>query len=130
MPLITPEELIILLDLPANTQPTDRAQLACDLVVDAVTRVAGAVLTVPYPAGVKGIALSAAGRLYDNPTSLRSATVGGTAQAYAGDVLAVLTGGERDELGRIFGTSPAAPVGSFPATMAWPDPIPSFCYPS
>jgi len=53
MPLITPAELIVLLDLPADTQPTDRAQLACDLVIDDINRVAGSTLVEPYAAGLK-----------------------------------------------------------------------------
>lgn len=114
MPLITPEQLIVYLDLPADTQPTDRAQMVCDLVIDAVTRIAGKTLTVPYPAGVFGIALAAAGRMYDNPTALRSATIDDFSQTYAGDVLAVLTKPERDELRRVYGTGGTRPLYEFP----------------
>jgi hypothetical protein len=114
MALITPDELIVFLDFPADTQPTDRAQLVCNLVIDAVTRVAGSTLTDPAPAGVKGIALVAAGRLYDNPTALRSESLDDVTQTYAGDVQAVLTVAEREELRRIYGTGGTAPLYSFP----------------
>lgn len=84
MPLITPVELIVMLDLPDNTQPVDRAQLVCDLVIDDITLIAGA-LTEPYPAGLKGTALMAAARLYDNPTQLWSETVDTTSATHPGD---------------------------------------------
>lgn len=112
--LITPEELIVFLDLPALTQPTDRAQLACTLVIDAVTELAGGTLTEPYPAGVKGVALAAAARAYDNPTGLRSSSVDDFAQTYAGDAVAVLTEAEETRLRRAFGTSGGKPLYSFP----------------
>lgn len=114
MALISPEELIIYLDLPADTQPTDRAQLVCDLVISAVTRVAGAALSVPYPDGVKGIALSAAARMYKNPLSLRSESINDVSATYAGDVPAVLTMDERNDLRGIFGSGGSKPQYSFP----------------
>lgn len=118
MALITPEELIVYLDLPADTQPTDRATLVVALVVDAVTDAAGvATLTEPYPAGVKSVAMSAAARLYHNPLSLRSETVGAVSSTYAGDVIAVLTAAERAQIGRVYATAAGArgPLYAFPA---------------
>jgi hypothetical protein len=110
--LVTPEELIVYLNLPDDTQPTDRAQLACTLVIDAVTQAAGAVLAEPYPAGLKGIALGAAGRLYDNPRSLRSQSVDDYAATYAGSVSGVLTADERAQVARAVGAG--GPKFSFP----------------
>lgn len=125
MPLITPQQLVVLLDLPGGTAPTDRAQLVCDLVTAAVTaKVPGRVLTEPYPVDLPGVALLAAVRLYDNPTALRSYTIGGTAGAYGGDVVGLLTEVEVEQVERAFETAGAAgPLGSFPAAQAWPDPI-------
>ena len=124
MPLVTPEQLVVLLDLPADTAPTDRAQLVCDLVTAAVTaRAPGRVLAEPYPVDLPGVALLAAVRLYDNPTALRSYTVGGTTGTYGGDVARLLTDDELDQVDAAFGTSAAAPVGAFPLAQRWPDPI-------
>lgn len=111
--LITPEELIVFLDLPADTQPTDRAQLACTLVLDAVTDAAGQVLAEPYPAGLKAVALTAAGRLYDNPTAMRAQTIDDYSATYAG-AAGVLTDAEAKRIGRIFGAG-SRPLYSFPA---------------
>jgi hypothetical protein len=46
---------------------------------------------------VKGICLSLAGRLYDNPTALRSYTVGGVSETYAGSAGALGPGLTNDE---------------------------------
>lgn len=125
MPLITPEELIVLLDLPADTEPTDRAQLVCDLVLDKVADAAGltssAAIVAPYPAGAKGIALTAAARLYDNPTALRSATVDDVTQNYP-EVVSVLTDDEKSSIATAFGSTSgrtaSAPTYTFP-TWDW-----------
>lgn len=118
MALITPEELIVLLDLPADTQPADRAQLVCTLVLDKVTDIAGAALVAPYPSGAKAIALTAAARLYDNPVALRSSTIDDVTQVYAEGVVSVLSDQDREDLSRIFGsgigTAATAPRYSFP----------------
>jgi hypothetical protein len=111
--LITPEQLIVYLDLPAGTQPTDRAQLACDLVIDAVTQAAGGTLAEPYAAGLKGIALSAAARLYDNPTALRSKAIDDASSTYAGSYSGVLTEQERAQVARAVGSG-GRPLYSFP----------------
>jgi len=124
MPLITPEQLVVYLDLPADTAPTDRAQQACDLVIEAVTaRAPGQTLTAPYPVGLHGIALVAAARVYDNPTMLRSYTTGGDSSTYAGDPTAILTPYELVRVGEVFGVSAGAPQGAFPVPHRWPDPI-------
>lgn len=121
MPLITPEELIVLLELPDQTQATDRAQLVCDLVLDKVAEAAGlassAAIVAPYPAGAKAIALTAAARLYDNPVALRSSTVDDVTQVYADGVISVLTKDERAALVSAFGSvtgTASAPRYSFP----------------
>lgn len=116
MPLITPAELIVLLDLPADTQPTDRAQLACDLVLDDINRVAGTVLVEPFAAGLKGVALMAAARLYDNPSQVWSDRVDNVSAVYpgnrGGDGPSVLTPGE---VARVRGALGAGgPQFSFP----------------
>jgi hypothetical protein len=116
VPLITPEELVVFLDLPADTQPSDRAQLTCTLVIEAVNRAAGSTLTEPYAAGLKGIALGAAARLYENPLSLWSLTSGTTTQVYPGardgSSTPILTQGERDEIRAALGLG--GPVYYFP----------------
>ena len=116
MPLVTPEELIKLLDLPHNTQPTDRAQLICDLVVDDINRVAGSTLVEPFAAGLKGIALMAAARLYDNPSQLWSERVDNQSSVFpgsrGGDGPSVLTDGEVERVCKALGT--AGPQWSFP----------------
>jgi hypothetical protein len=109
--LITPEQLIVYLDLPADTQPTDRAQLACDLLIDAVTEVAGPVLVEPYPAGVKSVALVAAGRLYKNPTLLAAESVDD--YAFSGAAIDVLTEAEQAKIRRSCGSG-GRPLYSFP----------------
>lgn len=122
--LVTPEQLIVYLDLPAGVQPYDRAQLVCDLVTAAVTQhVPTGTAAEPWPAAVAGVALPAAARLYDNPAALRSFTVGSTSGAYAGDVASLLTPAEVDRIGRAYGASSTAPVGKFPPARRWPDPI-------
>lgn len=113
--LITPEQLIVYLNLPDDTQPTDTVTQVVDLVIDAMTEVAGFTLTDPYPAGMRGIALIAAARLYDNPLAMRSQQVADTTVTYAGDVYSVLTADEITRIGRAYGASPGAPVYSFPA---------------
>lgn len=124
MLLVTPEQIIVLLDLPADTAPTDRAQLACDLVTAAITaRAPGRVLAEPYPVDLPGIALLAAVRIFDNPTALRSYTTGGTTQTYGGDVARLLTEDEEQQVDAAFGTSSTAPAGAFPLAQPWPDPI-------
>lgn len=52
---------------------------------------------VTVPDGVKGVCLSLAGRLYDNPVALRSYTVGGVSQTYAGSAGALGPGLTTDE---------------------------------
>lgn len=52
---------------------------------------------VTVPDGVKGVCLALAGRLYDNPVGLRSWTVGGTSQTYAGSAGALGPGLTDDE---------------------------------
>lgn len=113
--LVTPEELVVYLDLPDATQLTDRAVLTVSLVLDAVAAAApGGTLAEPYPAGVKSIALVAAGRLYDNPLLLRSQSIDDVTTAYA-DVGGVLTDDEVARIGQAFGSSgPGAPRYSFP----------------
>lgn len=116
MSLITPAELIVFLDLPAGTQPTDRAQLACDLVIDDITRVAGAPLTEPYAAGLKGVAVMAAARIFDNPSQVWSDRVDNTSAVYpgsrGGDGPAILTPGEVDRVRGALGAG--GPQFSFP----------------
>lgn len=112
MPLITPEELIVFLDLPADTQPADRAALVCTLTAESVAEAAAAPLTEPYPAGLRTIALGVAARLYHNPVQLRAAASGGESVTYAGDVLAVLTALERAQIRRLVGSG--GPRWSFP----------------
>ena len=109
MPLITPAELIVLLDLPADTQPTDRAQLACDLVIDDINRVAGSTLVEPYAAGLKGIALMAAARLYDNPSQLKSDRVDNVSAVYP---IVALMKAEEDRVRNCLGAG--GPQYSFP----------------
>lgn len=114
--LITSEELIVHLDLPDATQPTDRATLIVNLVLDAVAAAApSGTLAEPYPAGLKSLAMVAAGRLYDNPLILRSQSVDDVTIAYA-EVSGVLTDAEVAAIGAAYGSSgPGAPRYSFPA---------------
>jgi hypothetical protein len=116
VPLITPEQLIVYLDLPADTQPTDRAQLVCDLVADAVDEAAGATLAEPYAKGLKGLAMGAAARLYNNPLGLWSETVGSTSTVFPGSRTGggggILTPAEKEQITRLVGS--AGPLYSFP----------------
>jgi hypothetical protein len=114
--LITPEELVVYLDLPDATQPTDRATLTVNLVLDAVAaEVPGGTLAEPYPAGVKSVAMVAAARLYDNPLIVRSQSIDDVTTAYAELGGRVLTADEVARIGQAFGSSgPGAPRYSFP----------------
>lgn len=116
MALITPNELIVFLDLPDQTQPTDRAQLICTLVIQAVNRAAGTTLTEPFADGIKGVALGAAARLYHNPLALLSETVGATTSVFPGgrspSSPPILTEGERNEIREALGGG--GPHYSFP----------------
>lgn len=116
MALITPLDLVTYLDYPDNTQPSDRVNLVCDLVIDAINQVAGSTLAAPFAAGLKSIALAAASRMYQNPSGLWSETIDDSSSVYpgsrAGSGSPVLTAGERAAIVAAVGTG--GPQYSFP----------------
>jgi hypothetical protein len=114
--LITPLDLVIYLDYPTDTQPNDRTNLVCDLVIDAINQVAKTTLTAPFAAGLKPIALAAAARMYQNPSGLWSESIDDYSTVYPGSrtgtASAVLTEGERAAIVTALGL--AGPQYSFP----------------
>lgn len=101
--------------------------LLLDLAQGLVTDEIG--LHDPWPAVAKAVALSAAGRSYTNPDSLKQETVGSTVTMYnplfASGVY--LSADEKAALSRWLngpgGSNRGRPQGIFPDPYRWPDPV-------
>ena len=77
-------------DPPATWLDNGVAQLAHDLVADAIRGVVGARFdALPVPPGVKSVAIPAAARLVLNPEMLDSTTVGGVTERFASGTVMV-----------------------------------------
>lgn len=101
--------------------------LLLDLAQGLITEVIGA--QDPWPSIAKSTALIAAGRAYRNPEGMRQETVGATTGVY-NDALyrmgVYLTKDERDELSQWSNNDnggTGGPLGSFPESHPWPDPV-------
>lgn len=101
--------------------------LLLDLAQGLITEVIGA--QNPWPTIAKSVALKAAGRAYRNPDGTRQDTSGSTTSVYNDPLYQMgvyLTDDERAALVRWSSTNGGTtgqPLGSFPTTPAWPDPV-------
>lgn len=100
--------------------------LLLDLAQGLVTEVIGD--QNPWPTVAKSVALTAAARAYRNPEGLRQDTVGGTTGVYNDPLYRMgvyLSDQERADLIRWGNDNggTGGPMGSFPDSRAWPDPV-------
>lgn len=101
--------------------------LLLDLAQGLITEVIGA--QNPWPTIAKSIALTAAARAYRNPEGTRQETRGGTTDIWNDPLYRMgvyLTPDERGELIRWSGDNGGTvgqPLGSFPSSHAYPDPV-------
>lgn len=89
----------------------------------------------PWPTIAKAIALAAAARAYRNPEGVRQDQLGGSNQVYNDPLYRMgvyLTADEKQELAQWLngpgGSTVGQPQGSFPAALAWPDPVERYCW--
>lgn len=101
--------------------------LLLDLAQGLITEVIG--VQNPWPTIAKSIALNAAARAYRNPEGVRNEAVGAVNVGYNDPLYRMgvyLTSEERAELVRWSGNNGSTigqPLGSFPVSHAWPDPV-------
>ncbi|MFI6444718.1 hypothetical protein [Kitasatospora sp. NPDC050543] len=106
MVLFTAPELGVYL---RRTITSDEYGLVHDLTEDAIRGEVGSRLADPPQAGIKSLALAAAGRALTNPAGLRSATAGAMAETYRDGPTGVeLTDSELRRLRRAVGASTGA----------------------
>jgi hypothetical protein len=122
--IATSEELGLSLKLASTEVDVDRAELLLDLAQGLIVDEIGA--QDPWPTAAKTVALAAAGRAYRNPQAYRRQASGPFSADYNAEEMGVyLTGSELERLhdwARRNGGTRGAPVGSFPASLPWPDP--------